>query len=92
MENNLRWQLSPEALFSKVDDEVIIMSLASDRYIGLDPVGSRIWELLSNPLTIDELCAQLLEEYDVDASVCRQDTLELLETLRNKGLVLQLPA
>ena len=92
MENNFRWQLSPEALFSKVDDEVIIMSLASDRYIGLDPVGSRIWELLSNPLTLDELCAQLLEEYNVDASVCRQDTLELLETLRNKGLVLQLPA
>ena len=59
----MKYQISPEVLFSKIDDEVIIMSIEADSYFGLDPVGSRVWELLEQPATMDELVRQLVQDF-----------------------------
>jgi hypothetical protein len=58
-----KWQVTPEVLSSKIDEEVILMSIAADSYFGLEPVGSRIWELLTKqPASIDELVVILMEK------------------------------
>jgi hypothetical protein len=81
-----RWQLADDVLHSKIDEEVVIMSIANDRYYGLDPIASRVWELLREPLSLDELCGRLMEEYEVSPEVCRADTLELLWALEERRL------
>lgn len=85
----MKWQISSETLHSKIDDEVILMSIEADSYFGLDPIASRIWELLEQPKTLDELVALLMEEYEVDASTCTEDVRALLGDLQDKGLVVQ---
>lgn len=86
----MKYQISPEVLFSKIDDEVIIMSIEADSYFGLDPVGSRIWELLEQPATMDELVSQLVQEYDVSEAECRQDAQDFVTEMVARGLILEL--
>lgn len=83
----MKWQISPEILHSKIDDEMILMSIEADSYFGLDPIASRIWELLEQPLDLDELVEKLMEEYEVDAETCREDVQALLEDLQGRGLI-----
>jgi hypothetical protein len=78
---------SPKILFSQVDEEVVILNMYSNDYLALNPVASRIWQLLESPLTLSELCAQLMEEYEVDQAICEAETQELLENLVAKQLI-----
>lgn len=87
MNDTMKWQISPEILHSRIDDEVVLMSIEADSYFGLDPIASRIWELLEQPLDLDELVAKLMEEYEVDADTCRQDAQALLEDMQGRGLI-----
>ena len=64
-----------------------MMSVAAGRYYGLNAVASRIWELLDSPKTIAQLCAQLSEEFEVDAQTCEAEVLKFVQDLIDNGLV-----
>lgn len=72
---------------SKVNGEMILLNLASGSYINLDEIGSRIWELLHESKTLNELVLTLIEEYDVDADRCQEDVCVFLVDLLEKGVV-----
>lgn len=76
-----------ELLTTVVDGELIGMSVEQGACYGLNAVGTRIWELLAEPRSIDSLCDQLISEYEVEPSDCLNDVLELAENLRAEGLV-----
>ncbi|HYP45899.1 MAG TPA: PqqD family protein [Propionibacteriaceae bacterium] len=57
------------------------------RYLGLDPIATRVWELLELPQTVDQLVGQLITEYDVDEQTCRADVGTLIDTLAEHKLV-----
>jgi hypothetical protein len=61
--------------------------MKSAHYYGFVGVGSRIWELVQTPVRVDELCARLVDEFDVDRSRCETDALRFLAELRDKGLI-----
>jgi len=71
-----------------MDGEVVMLSIQRGEYFGLDKIGSRIWELIENPRSIEEIKAILLEEYEVDEETCLIDLIEFLEDLQNKGLII----
>ena len=79
---------NPELVSTDVDGEKVMMSVDSGEYFGLDPVGGRIWELIENPIRIDDLVDILLEEFDVSKEQCEIDTLEFLNELREKKLLI----
>ncbi len=85
-----KWQAAKDLLSSKIDDEVIIMGLQTDKYYGLDAIASRIWELLEEPRSLDELVSLLREEYEVEEDVCREETLALLQDLSSQKLIREL--
>lgn len=72
---------------TQIDGELIAMSVEAGACYGLNAVGTRIWELLAEPGSIDSVCRQLLAEFNVEEDVCRKDVLELLDRLRARGLV-----
>ncbi|HST36151.1 MAG TPA: PqqD family peptide modification chaperone [Allosphingosinicella sp.] len=78
---------SEALLTAEVDGELIAMSVDQGACYGMNPVGTRIWALLAEPRTIDSLCDQLAEDYDVDPATCRRDVLDLLDTLAAEKLV-----
>ena len=72
---------------SDLGDEVAILDLKGGTYYGLDAVGSRIWSLIQEPRTVNEIRNILLEEYEVEPERCERDLLALLRRLADEGLV-----
>jgi hypothetical protein len=78
---------APTQVSSDLGDEVVVLELTAGAYFGLEGVGARVWQLLSEPRTVREIVQTLLEEYDVEAERCRRDLDALLERLLERGLV-----
>ena len=68
-------------------DESSILSLKNSVYYSLDPVGTRIWELLRQSRSVAEILKILLEEYDVEADRCERDLFAILAKLHQEGLI-----
>jgi hypothetical protein len=76
-----------ENLSCAMGDEAAILQMRSGVYYGLDPVGARLWSLLVEPRTVEELRETLIAEYEVEPARCEEDLLALLENLHSKGLI-----
>jgi hypothetical protein len=68
-------------------EEMVMMSVTAGRYYGLNTVASRVWELLETPKTIAQLCAQICEEFEVDAQTCEAEVLKFVQDLIGNGIV-----
>ena len=87
----IKWQISQEVLSSKIDEEVILMSIEADSYFGLDPVGSRIWEIISKqPASINELVTIMMEEYEVDEATCLHDVQAFVDDMSGRKLIIKI--
>ena len=82
-----RWNVSPDALFRMLEEEAVILDMGSQKYFGLNPVGTRIWQLLAEHGTIEPVVATLLEELDVEEERLRQDVEKLVAELSENGLI-----
>jgi hypothetical protein len=69
------------------DGDLVVLSVASGGYYGLNPVGARIWSLLQEPRTVRELEGRMLEEFEVDPARCAREVRDLLRDLADFGLV-----
>jgi hypothetical protein len=88
--NKTTLKRNPEIISSKIDDEVVMMSIEEGKYFGLDPIGSIIWELLEEPLSLENIIPKLVEEFDVDEEQCFQDSSSfILDMLNKKTLLIQ---
>ena len=84
----MKWQLAKEVLSSKIDEEIVLLAVDAESYLSLDPVGSRIWELLSEkPSTVDELAALLMEEYEVDRGTCLNDVQAFIDDIAARKMI-----
>jgi len=68
--------------------ETVMLDVAGGTYYGLKDVGKMIWDHLVSPIRVDELCGRLVDQFEVDPDVCRQETMAFLETLHERGLVI----
>ena len=71
----------------QVGDETVILDLGSGTYFGLNPVGARIWQLLSSGTPVAEVVKTLLGEFDVAEHQLQQDVDSLINELVTRGLV-----
>ena len=55
--------------------------------ITLNEVGVSLWKMLQNEVTFDDLLQGVLDEYDVEPAVAREDIQECLEQLVNRGII-----
>jgi coenzyme PQQ synthesis protein D (PqqD) len=53
----------------------------------LNDVGSRIWSLLEQPMTLRRIADRIQAEFEVSSDVAARDVAEFVETLRGAGLV-----
>lgn len=81
-------QRNPEMISSDMDGETVMMSIENGEYYGLNPIGSRIWELIENETTVDAVINTLLVEYEVGMEQCKNETLEFLHKLLNNNLII----
>ena len=82
-----RVRITDDVLISRLQEESVILNLDSERYFGLDDVGTRILSVLTASDSIAAAYESLLGEYDVDGHVLRQDLLALIESLLQQGII-----
>lgn len=70
-----------------VDQEIVAFSIEKGACFGFNPVGSRIWQLVANPITVDSICNELVREYEIDPETCKRDVISFLEQLFAEGMV-----
>ncbi len=80
-------QPNDDVLFQEVAGEAVLLNLASERYFGLDPVGTRIWGLLSTQANLQLVHQALCDTYDADPDKIQADLLALITQLCDAGLV-----
>jgi len=82
-----RVSIPADVLIRELDGESVVLNLDSERYFGLDEVGTRMVTCLSEANSIQAAYEMLLTEYDVDPDTLRQDLQTLIEDLLAHGLV-----
>ena len=80
-------RLSSHAHYVRMDDQVIVADMRSGRYLGLDAVGARVWDLVGEGVSRDGIVEQLFAEYDVSMDVLAQDVDRLLQELSARRLI-----
>jgi hypothetical protein len=68
-------------------DEAVILNLKDGIYYGLNSVGGRIWSLIQESRTVDQIQDVILEEYEIDPDSCERDLLMLVGDLAARELV-----
>lgn len=77
-----------EALMSTlVGDDMVLLHLAKNCYVGLNPIARRLWELLETPRLMTELVDQMEAEFQGDPATIAADILDFVTELERDGLV-----
>lgn len=82
-----RIKLPDDVLVSGLQAESVLLNLDSERYYGLNDVGTRMLTLLTSSESIGTAFKSLLDEYDVEAEVLRRDLISTIQELTKYGLV-----
>jgi hypothetical protein len=82
-----RIAVHPSVICRELSGETVLLNLESGVYYGLDGIGTRVWQLLLEGRTIADVCAVMLEEYDVSSDVLQDDVSSLVNELRERGIV-----
>ena len=81
--------VSDGVLISHLQEEAVILNLESERYFGLDDVGTRFLTVLTSSESIEAAYETLRREYDVDPQALRDDLRDLVEKLVEQGLLIR---
>jgi Coenzyme PQQ synthesis protein D (PqqD) len=81
------WEVSDDVVVRDLDGEAVLLNLASGIYFGLDPVATRVWQLIDEHGNLASVLAAMREEFDAPADVLERDVLRLASELAAKGLV-----
>lgn len=71
----------------EVDGEIILMDVASSRYLGVNRTGTVLWPALIEGTTRDELVERLVARYGVDAGQAGTDVDAFLTTCGQQDLL-----
>jgi hypothetical protein len=82
-----RVTIHQDAVFRELDGEAVILQLEAGMYYGLDPVGTRLWQLIEAHGQLRPVLDAALQEFDVASDVLERDLIELVSGLAAKHLV-----
>ena len=85
----IRYIRNSKTISGRLHDELVMMDIGQGKYFSLNPVSTRVWDLLENPLSLDELRGRLMEEYEVDIEQCRAEVTEVISEMVKLGVVLK---
>lgn len=78
---------APTTAWRLIEGEAVILSMETKVLRGLNPVGSRVWELIDGRRSVEEMAGLIVEEFDVTPEAAAQDVRGFVEELLARGLV-----
>ena len=83
----MKLKIPDDVVFRILGGEAVLLNLATGTYFGLDEVGTRMWQLMSEHGSTDKVVEAMLEEYEVEESVLQSDVDKLVKDFSDNGLV-----
>lgn len=80
-------RIPEDVVFRELDGEAVLLNLESGIYFGLDPVGTRIWQLVEEHQTLRRVLDALQAEYEAPAADLESDLVRFVDQLHGKGLL-----
>lgn len=80
-------RIPDDIVFRVLGDEAVILNVSTGIYFGLDSIGTRMWQLISEHGSLEKVVETLLAEYEVEEGQLRHDLDLLIQRLKDKGLV-----
>jgi hypothetical protein len=82
-----RVRIAPEVMIREIGGESVLLDLKTERYLGLNESGTRMWQVLMESPTVQTAYETLLAEFDVAPSELQGDLNGLLEQLLANALI-----
>jgi hypothetical protein len=82
-----RVSVPENVMVRQLEGESVILNLDTERYFGLDEMGTHMLTALTSSDSIQTACDALLEEYEVEPDLLRRDLGGLVGKLVEQGLV-----
>lgn len=70
-----------------LDGEKVMMDLIRGAYFMLNDVGTKIWDMIKEVVSIREIVDSLLDEYDVEEEECKNEVIEFIQQLEQFNLI-----
>lgn len=70
-----------------IGGETIVLDLPSSQYFAITGIGSRVFQLLAEEQSLEDLVTTILAEYDVDEATARRDVETFVDRLRQAQLL-----
>jgi hypothetical protein len=84
---NSRVRILDDVLFQELQGEAVLLNLKTGVYLGLDQIGTQIWQLLQADGSLGKVSEVILREYDVTPEKLTRDLVNLVAQMEQQGLV-----
>lgn len=93
MSNN-KWRRNPLVVARRIGDETILVPTGKSIVdlqclFTLNDTAGLIWEKLAEPCTFENLCAALVEEFEVTPKQAQADLRRFLAALSDEGCIME---
>ena len=82
-----RVSIPSEVIFQEIENDCVLLNMASEHYFGLNDVGTRMWKMLIEDGDPQAALAQLQSYYEVDEATLRHDLTGFIKMLETKALL-----
>jgi hypothetical protein len=86
--NNSVFIRNPDLLGADMDGDMVMLSINRGNYYGVNNVGARIWTLLENQISIEEVSHLICSEYAVEHERCQSDLMIFFQEMLENDLVI----
>lgn len=83
----LKVSIPENVLAQELNGEVVLLNMENEAYYSLNPVGSQIWQLLTEQGDVETAMQQLLQIYVLDETTQRKDVTILINELLEVNLL-----
>jgi hypothetical protein len=78
----------PKLAVRVIANETLILTPQDSVLHTLNPMATRIWQMMPGYSTLEELTAAIVEEFDIDEATAQNDLQELVTSLLEKQILL----
>jgi DNA-directed RNA polymerase delta subunit len=74
-------------IVSDMDGEKVMLSIQNGKYYNLGELGGKIWDLIKDPISVQDLVTTLQSLYEVDQTECEEQVTTFLSHLLEEGII-----
>jgi hypothetical protein len=85
--NSEIFTIDPNIIYRRIDEEIILINLKTERIFILNNTGAKLWDYLSEGLTAEQIRSRLLDEFDVEATQLEFELERMIKELTSEKFI-----